>query len=52
MRRFVRILPALTTEMKADDKKIKHRKIKSIDMRYPNGFAVQMIEANNNDKKV
>ncbi len=47
MRRFVRILPALTTEMKHEE-----NKIKSIDMRYPNGFAVQMSEANNNDKKV
>ncbi len=45
MQRFVRILPALTTEMKHEDKKIKDRKIKVIDMRYPNGFAVQMNEA-------
>ena len=52
MQRFVRILPALTTEMKHEDKKIKDRKIKNIDMRYPNGFAVQMSESNNNDKKV
>lgn len=51
MRRFIRILPALTTDMKDENKKIKDRKIKSIDMRYPNGFAVQMSEANN-DKKV
>ncbi len=56
MRRFIRILPALTTDMKDENKKIKarkikDRKIKSIDMRYPNGFAVQMNEANN-DKKV
>ena len=47
MQRFVRILPALTTEMKDEE-----NKIKSIDMRYPNGFAVQMSGANNNDKKV
>jgi len=40
MQRFVRILPALTTEMKHEE-----NKIKSIDMRYPNGFAVQMSEA-------
>ncbi len=40
MQRFVRILPVLTSEMKDEDKKIK-----VIDMRYPNGFAVQMSEA-------
>jgi cell division protein FtsQ len=40
MQRFVRILPALTAEMKQ-----KGKKIKVIDMRYPNGFAVQMSEA-------
>ncbi|NOQ69336.1 MAG: FtsQ-type POTRA domain-containing protein [Gammaproteobacteria bacterium] len=42
MQRFVRILPALTTEMKHEENK---NKIKVIDMRYPNGFAVQMSEA-------
>ena len=40
MQRFVQILPALTAEMKQ-----KGKKIKVIDMRYPNGFAVQMSEA-------
>lgn len=40
MQRFVRILPALTAEMKNEGKNIK-----VIDMRYPNGFAVQMSEA-------
>ena len=38
MQRFVRILPALTTEIKDEE-------IKVIDMRYPNGFAVKMSEA-------
>ena len=47
MQRFVRILPALTADMKDEE-----NKIKAIDMRYPNGFAVQMSEAGNNDKKV
>ncbi|MCK4675192.1 MAG: cell division protein FtsQ/DivIB [Gammaproteobacteria bacterium] len=42
MQRFVRILPALTTEMKHEENT---NKIKVIDMRYPNGFAVQMSEA-------
>jgi cell division protein FtsQ len=40
MQRFVRILPALRAEMKD-----KGNEIKVIDMRYPNGFAVQMSEA-------
>jgi cell division protein FtsQ len=40
MRRFVRVLPALTAEMKDENKTIK-----VIDMRYPNGFAVQVSEA-------
>ncbi|NOQ68803.1 MAG: FtsQ-type POTRA domain-containing protein [Gammaproteobacteria bacterium] len=47
LQRFVRILPALTTEMKHEE-----NIIKSIDMRYPNGFSVQMSESYNNDKKV
>lgn len=46
MQRFVRVLPALTV------KKNNEQKIKAIDMRYPNGFAVQMNEAENNDEKV
>ena len=40
MQRFVRILPALASEMN-DQGKV----IKAIDMRYPNGFAVQADEA-------
>lgn len=40
MQRFVRILPTLTDEMKQ-----KGKNIKVIDMRYPNGFAVQVSEA-------
>lgn len=40
MQRFIRILPALATEMNDQGKKIN-----VIDMRYPNGFAVQASEA-------
>ncbi len=42
MLRFIRLLPALT----ADNGLLNHD-IKVIDMRYPNGFAVQMAENNN-----
>lgn len=42
LQRFVRVLPALTTESGQLE-----NNIKAIDMRYPNGFAVQMIEKNN-----
>jgi cell division protein FtsQ len=52
MQRFIRILPALTIEYGlAKNKKTKdgivENKIKVIDMRYPNGFAVQMAEKDN-----
>jgi cell division septal protein FtsQ len=47
MQRFVSILPALTTEIHG-----KGNSIMAIDMRYPNGFAVQTSETENNDKKV
>ena len=40
MQRFIRILPALASEMNDQGKKIS-----AIDMRYPNGFAVQAGEA-------
>lgn len=41
MLRFIRLLPALTA-----DNGLLNNKIKIIDMRYPNGFAVQMLEDN------
>ncbi len=43
LQRFVRILPALSTEYgRASIDGFAENKIKVIDMRYPNGFAVQM----------
>lgn len=42
MLRFIRLLPALTA-----DNGLLNNDIKVIDMRYPNGFAVQMAENNN-----
>jgi cell division protein FtsQ len=47
LQRFIRILPALAAEAKTQennnrDTNIKEAKVKVIDMRYPNGFAVQM----------
>lgn len=41
MLRFIRLLPALTA-----DNGLLNNEIKVIDMRYPNGFAVQMAEDN------
>jgi len=46
LKRFVRILPLLTTEQKTNGNNLTDKKIKVIDMRYPNGFAVQMTTAN------
>ena len=46
MQRFVQVLPALAVEQNDE------YKIKAIDMRYPNGFAVQMNGAGSNDEKV
>jgi len=45
LKRFVRILPALTAGHNFKNKALTNKMIKVIDMRYPNGFAVQMIEA-------
>lgn len=42
MQRFISILPALSIE-----KEFVENKIKAIDMRYPNGFAVQRAEKDN-----
>ena len=42
MQRFISILPALSIE-----KEFAENKIKAIDMRYPNGFAVQRAEKSN-----
>jgi len=45
LQRFVRILPALTAEHGLATGKLIENNIKVIDMRYPNGFAVQKSEA-------
>lgn len=45
LQRFIRILPSLTAGHAPADKILTNRNIKVIDMRYPNGFAVQMTEA-------
>ncbi len=42
LKRFVRILPSLTIEQINDSDDSTGKKVKVIDMRYPNGFAVQM----------
>ena len=44
LQRFVRILPSLTTEQGLGNSMLTDKNIKVIDMRYPNGFAVQMID--------
>ena len=44
MQRFVRILPALASAHGLTNNRLSENKIKYIDMRYPNGFAVQLIE--------
>ena len=41
LQRFIRILPALSSQIKVTESRIK-----VIDMRYPNGFAVRMADAN------
>jgi cell division protein FtsQ len=41
VKRFVQILPLLSMEQKTNSKNLTGKKIKVIDMRYPNGFAVQ-----------
>jgi len=52
LKRFLRILPSLTAGHDLLNKTLTNKNIKVIDMRYPNGFAVQMTEARDNDKKV
>lgn len=47
MKRFIHILPALAYEQGLTKNKTAENIIKVIDMRYPNGFAVQMAEKNN-----
>lgn len=42
LKRFVRVLPLLTIEQNVNNNDLADKKIKVIDMRYPNGFAVQM----------
>ncbi|MBT8135111.1 MAG: cell division protein FtsQ/DivIB, partial [Gammaproteobacteria bacterium] len=44
LQRFVRILPSLATGQGLGDSMLTEKNIKVIDMRYPNGFAVQMID--------
>lgn len=45
LKRFVRILPSLTVGHGSTNKALTNKNIKVIDMRYPNGFAVQVTEA-------
>ncbi len=45
LKRFVRILPSLAVGHGSENKTLTNKMIKVIDMRYPNGFAVQMTEA-------
>ncbi|MCK4833567.1 MAG: cell division protein FtsQ/DivIB [Gammaproteobacteria bacterium] len=45
LKRFVRILPSLTVGHDRVGHTLKNKNIKVIDMRYPNGFAVQVAEA-------
>ncbi len=45
LQRFVHILPALTLGSGIKKSEYAENKIKVIDMRYPNGFAVQMTES-------
>jgi len=43
LQRFVRILPSLASERGVDNGALTDKNIKVIDMRYPNGFAVQTV---------
>lgn len=44
LKRFVRILPSLTVRRGSTNDAVTEKDIKVIDMRYPNGFAVQMAD--------
>jgi cell division protein FtsQ len=44
LKRFVRILPSLTVGRGSANDAVTEKNIKVIDMRYPNGFAVQMVD--------
>lgn len=44
LKRFVQILPSLTVAQSSADRVLTEKNIKAIDMRYPNGFAVQMAD--------
>ena len=46
LKRFAQILPSLAVEQVSDISDLTGKKIKVIDMRYPNGFAVQMTTEN------
>ena len=52
LQRFVRVLPALTVASGRGKDRLLADDIKSIDMRYPNGFAVQMRQKFNDSKNV
>lgn len=51
LKRFVRILPSLMIEQTSTNKTLKNKNIKVIDMRYPNGFAVQHHDVQLHDVK-
>lgn len=44
LKRFIHILPSLASEQGVGDGVLADKNIKVIDMRYPNGFAVQLID--------
>ena len=52
MQRFMRILPALASAHGLAKSASSENRIKLIDMRYPNGFAVQMIKDETGNSKV
>ena len=52
LKRFVQILPSLTVGHGSASNALTEKNIKVIDMRYPNGFAVQMAAIHVSDKQV
>ncbi len=52
LKRFIRILPSLTVGHGSAGNALTDKKIKVIDMRYPNGFAVQMADMQVSDMQV
>ncbi len=51
LQRFIRILPSLVVENSFSVNALTNKNIKVIDMRYPNGFAVQRYEQQHNKKR-